>query len=290
MEISSFIEYQPIIPFCIYHYIDESTKTYMGFIDISIITKHKDGSISYSCPQFKKSYGIAWKNVGMFYAVNPLFRPIPWGMKLYCANCSDQYPYNVKDIEIVYDPYNIKPTCNYFITYNQPTLNTSPLYFHRIGSNIFPSFDKDFPTKDIRWTQSEVPTVYVMTPSSLGKTKDIFDTSNILFSCFNRKCTPYTKEIRNVYNISLNTDDIFDIALIKEPTTLDKCVVSCNEMIVHDTSGEPSNLIKHVVGQNLLSRRSLPNIFNDMNIFIVSVSVAVFVGLLLVIIKKINKI
>ena len=69
-----------IIPFCIYHYIDSNTKTYMGYIGNSISTKLKDGTETYICPVMPKTF-TGWLNAGFFYAVKPIFRPIPTGMK-----------------------------------------------------------------------------------------------------------------------------------------------------------------------------------------------------------------
>jgi hypothetical protein len=100
--------------------------------------------ISYSDTVDKK-----WILEGVFSAVSPMYRPIPWGMNFYSCEIYNQFPYNVKDIKFKYDLHDtIHDTRQFvnFITYSQPVPNTRPLYFYPSSEGIHISFkEKNLP-------------------------------------------------------------------------------------------------------------------------------------------------
>lgn len=226
-----------IIPMCIYHNIDYHTNTYLGHITPPLKVKLDDGSFTYRCVERPKLYRD-WSLSGVFYVLDPSFRPIPSGMKIYCAKKSGGFPYNTQDVYLEYDPYNIQADCFYFTTYNMKVPNTVELYFHKLGQNIFPSFDKNPPTDNPDWVHTEISPVYVMTKDSIGI--DLFNTENekiLKFKCINGRCIPWTKNIPDLY------DDEPDNDLLK----FDDCVIYCNELvIVNKHQRRPTQLLEHV--------------------------------------------
>ena len=210
---------QEIVKFCIFHYNDSSTNTFLGYIGNPIVIRQDDGNISFNCAEstvFKN-----WKLGGTFYAISPMFRPIPNGMKLYCAKKKGGFPYNTVSNEIVYDPYNVKENCNYYITYNKKVPNTEPLYIHKIGDNIYPSFNPNPPSKSPYWTQEESSPIYVMTQKSLGGLTDI---NKFKFVCINNKTIPYVN--------SKDLENVFDVKNIK-PMKFSESVILCDFMTVN---------------------------------------------------------
>jgi hypothetical protein len=84
-----------IIPYCVWHYIDINTNTFLGYI--SAPKKHKkNGFVSFNCESKIKEN---WVLAGTFYGIAPNFRPIPVGMKIFCIKNSSSFPYNTKDIQ-----------------------------------------------------------------------------------------------------------------------------------------------------------------------------------------------
>jgi hypothetical protein len=220
-----------IIPYCIWHYIDIETQTFLGYIG-GPKKSMKNGIIEFDCiPDEKKD--SKWFLADSFYAVSPNFRPIPVGMKIFCAKKSIDFPYNTTDLYLMYDPYNIKNDCIYFTTYIQPVPNTKPLYFHKIGNNIFPSFNSTPPSTSDKWTQTFISPIFVMT------------NKDIKFKCVNGRCLPWINEI----------PDLYDSNPHKDLLSLQNCVVYCNELVVSKNNGRPFNILqiassKHPVKTN----------------------------------------
>ena len=214
-----------IIPYCIWHYIDIETQTFLGYIG-GPKKSMKNGIIEFDCiPDEKKD--SKWFLADSFYAVSPNFRPIPVGMKIFCAKKSIDFPYNTNDLYLMYDPYNIKDDCIYFTTYIQPVPNTKPLYFHKIGNNIFPSFNSTPPSASDKWTQTFISPIFVMT------------NKDIKFKCVNGRCLPWINEI----------PDLYDSNPHKDLLSLQNCVVYCNEL-VSKNNGRPFNILQIASDQN----------------------------------------
>lgn len=222
-----------IIPFCIYYRINPYTKNYLGYIAPPQKVISEDGTVSYRCAPEPQVFD-QWFLAVTFYAVSPSFRPIPIGMKMFCAKRRGFFPYDTNDVSLVYDVFNVKDDCVYFITYNQKTINTTELYFHKLGTHIFPSFDEQPPSNDPNWEQTEISPIYVMTEGTVG---DILQANNSLkFKCINARCLPWMN----------NIPDIYDNDPQQELLELDDCVLYCNELVESKTSGKPADLLQSI--------------------------------------------
>ena len=265
-----------IIPFCIYHYIDSNTKTYMGYIDKSLKTKLKDGVETYICPRMPKTFN-GWFNAGYFYAVVPTFRPVPTGMRIFCAKINRAAPYGISDIHAMYDPFNIKDDCIYFSTYNQPTPNTEPLYFHKIGHNIFPSFDPLPPYKSKNWTQTDISPIYVMTAKTVGDLYQVLSNPSntstnkkVIFKCVNTKCIPFVKNIKDMY--SFHNNKIMDFQ---------ECQTTCDKLDMVPSNSLEDNIddlnIHDLVAYQKSSQKRLANIIKFLFISIIFLIIVILV-------------
>ena len=201
--------------------------------------------------------GRKWFLAGTFYAVSPSFRPIPVGMKIFCAKSSTSFPYNTKDMYLMYDPFNIKDDCVYFTTYNQPVPNTKPLYFHAQGDNIFPSFDSHPPSDLTKWTQTRISPVFVMT------------NKNEKFKCINGRCLPWTSDIKYLYD-----SDPHD-----ELLSLQNCVIYCNDLVVSKNQGKPFNILEMISNESK-KQKLINNKSNQKNIWIFTLLFIITVALI----------
>lgn len=212
-----------IIPYCIWHYIDLDTNTFLGYISEPRKYKKND-VVSFDCDL---KINENWVFGGTFYATAPNFRPIPVGMKILCAKKSSSVPPITRDIYLMKDPYNIKDDCVYFATYTQPVPNTIPLYFHSLKNNIFPSFDPNPPSKLSEWTQTIISPVFVM------------QTKYEKFKCINGRCIPWISEIKSLYDTDPH-DELLG---------LHNCVVYCNNLVLSKNEGKPFNILDMVLEQ-----------------------------------------
>ena len=227
-----------IIPYCIWHYIDIDTNTFLGYIS-GPRKYRKDGVINFDCGREEKKYE-KWVFAGTFYAVSPSFRPIPVGMKIFCAKKNLQFPYDTDDVYLMYDPYNIKDDCVYFTTYIQPVPNTSPLYFHMAGEDVFPSFDPNPPSNSPIWTHTRISPIYVMT------------SKHDKFKCVNGRCIPWTSEIPSMYDSEQH----------KELLPLQNCVIYCNELVPSKNEGKSFNILEMVASESLSEKKKLYSLKN----------------------------
>lgn len=254
-----------VLPFCIYHYIDHSTKTYLGYIGAPEVVKNDDGTESYRCVTDLKTFK-GWYMAATFYAVSPMFRPIPVGMKIFSAKRHREFPYDTNDVKLMHDPYNLKNDDVYFTTYNQPVPNTVPLYFHKIGNSVFPSFDIHPPYDNPDWGQTQISPVFVMTTDTVG---DI-SKKRVKFKCINGRCLPWTKQIEDVYDTDPHTDLL----------ELDECVMYCNKLV---EDGSQSNLLQRIAKDSkskpIISRffKKLPSAVIGIVIFLFIVSLFIVI-------------
>jgi len=161
---SKVIQDKPIIiaPFCIMHYDDPSTNTFHGFINYPTRIKNENGIERLECLPDPKKYGGRWKIYGTFYALSPMIRPIPSGLKLINSKQLIQYPYNTNHINYVFDPFDIQQDTVSFITWTKPVPSTVPLYLHITpDGGSYPSFDKNPPSKG-NWKQNKLKQLYVL--------------------------------------------------------------------------------------------------------------------------------
>jgi len=233
-----------IIPYCIWHYIDLHTNTILGYIGGPQKYKKENGDIIFDCNENK---GLGWILAGTFYGVSPSFRPIPVGMKIFCAKKATEFPYNTKDMYLMYDPYNIKENCVYFTTYIQQVPNTIPLYFYSFGDNIFPSFDSKPPSSD--WIETRISPIFVMT-SKYQK-----------FKCINGRCLPWKDSITTIYDSDPH-DELF---------TLENCVIYCNELVVSKNKGRPFNILEMIASENNKKKFSYYHILFAFILFLLAI-------------------
>lgn len=261
-----------LMVYCIYHYIDPSTNTYLGYIGAGQKIILEDGSYTYDC-QSEPVTLKQWFRAGVFYALRPSYRPIPSGMKLFCVNTVNGFPYDSKNLKTIYDPFNNKKNCEDFITYNQPVPNTERLYIHKTGDHIFPSFDKDPPTKNPNWTQTNLSPIFVMTQRTVG---NIFEKGkSIKFKCNNGRCLPWVKNISDMYG-SYN-DNLLP---------LDDCVLYCDELrIVDGKEDKPLTLMENILN-NKVSKASVTDVFKNIPGPVVGLLIFLFIILLFYIIYR----
>ena len=107
-----------LVPYCIY----KEPEGEGG--DIYLPVKTKD---SYIC---EPKEGLEY--VGSFYAINPAFRPVPYGTMLMCQTNSG--------VDFVYDIFNIDEKCIRIMPWVSNVPNTVALYLGKKGEKIYVSF------------------------------------------------------------------------------------------------------------------------------------------------------
>ena len=154
-----------VVPYCIYHYKDYSTQTFYGFIGNPIKVRKNNEDIL-ECRHPPPEYG-SWFYYGSFYALNPMIRPIPSGLKLINSIKSGGFPYDTKYVKYAYDPFNIRTEAVSFLTWTQAVSDTVPLYIHiSPDGDVFPSFDKNPPSNQPNWTQDKISPIFVLVDPS----------------------------------------------------------------------------------------------------------------------------
>lgn len=250
-----------IIPVCLYHHVDKASGVYRCRITTSTKVRKIDGTYTYKCP---KDTNNVWKLVSVFYAIQPLFRPIPAGMKLFCAKRSKLPPYHTTNVELVYDVFDNSVDGTYFITYSTPVPNATPLYTWVSKSGAFSDFSTSSPPSDINtpvmtdihrdvssikhtkiWDSAMINPIYVLHPSIMGP-----DYTKIKFMCNNGSCLPHAgqewiEKSRAAKKVGWTGPDIYNPGHIHhEPMSLPECLVNCNELVrIKDGGGSPMNLI-----------------------------------------------
>ena len=166
--------YSQIVPYCIYHYTDNNTNTFYGYIGNPTKIKKLSGNIEFSCP-IDTIQNSKWTLYNSFYAFSPMIRPIPKGLKLINALKLGQYPFSTKTIKYQYDPFHIKENSVSFLAWTKPVMTSVPLYIHITSDgNYFPSFEKEPLIKQKGWTQSKLSPIFVLVdPEITGITTDI---------------------------------------------------------------------------------------------------------------------
>ncbi len=269
-----------ILPFCVYYWINPKESIYRAYLSGPSIVKSKD-TFKYKCvpPKSINPYGN-WTLGFTFYAANPMIRPIPAGMALFCAERNSSFPWNTRSVRMVYDPYDINNKCVYFIAYRKPVPWTKPLFVHVEGSdniteNCFPSWDPNPPVtnqkgKYVRVDSTEIVTQpihkwvgdtkslsIIESGKGIGRWKhakifpfyvlspDLFgpEYENIKFICHDAYCFPYNPHNDYVDNESLSLNK--PLGGSKEtPTTLTECVIKCNQLVPQELGGgKPYNML-----------------------------------------------
>jgi len=243
-----------ILPICIYHRFEYQTSSYWGLMTVPEAIRDKTTPIdTLRCAWYP--YGedrtfSQWSLAGTFYAISPSLRPIPVGMRVFCAKKNQGFPYDTMDVSAVYDPFNIKDDCVYFTTYNQPVPNTVPLYFHVLGKHTVPSFDPNPPSNSPNWSQAILSPIFVMTKETVG---DIFAPSlnnrvELKFRCVNGRCLPWPKGSDEKYR------DMYDDEPSGELLRIEECVLYCNELVPSGKDqGRPFRLVNAIAAMGQYS-------------------------------------
>jgi hypothetical protein len=127
-----------VLPYCVYHQINTEEGDYRTYLSGPVISRDDDGKIMYACQKplsvfdSQNPYG-KWLLAFTFYAINPMLRPIPYGMGIFCAKKRNTFPWDTQSIKLVYDPYDTNDQCVYFIAYTKPVPWTKPLFVHAKG-------------------------------------------------------------------------------------------------------------------------------------------------------------
>ena len=262
-----------VLPFCVYHYIDTKMGIYRGFISGPSVNLGKDGKMKYICdkPNDISPYG-KWILAFSFYAINPMVRPIPKGMGLFCAKKQNVFPWNTSSVRLVYDPFDIDNECVYFIAYTKPAPWTKPLYIHTQGnfyfsSNVFPSWKPNPPVIDknkgkfveVKTKLFSTLPAYYWKGSSATELKLHDDMSHklswhhstifpiyvlspelfgkefnkILFECHNANCYPYNHKNDYIQRVAwMNNTNK------PQPRKLRDCVIRCNQLVPAELGGD----------------------------------------------------
>ena len=247
-------DFSILIPFCIYHWFDKQHFIYKSYIAPAIRKynpkNNPENKYNYDCIHSDVLYNNGWKLATVFFAVNPSYKPIPVGMKLFRVQRTQSFPYDVVDVHLKYDVYNIDKNDVYFITYTKPVPNTIPLYIWKKNGSTFidyastsPPVEKDSPfttlshSTDISqiltekgWGSALINPIYIIHPNIVG-----WDIDNIKFQCNNGVCIPVS--LKN------NPQDIFNPNKFKEPKVLHECIVSCSQLVNNNYDEPARNLI-----------------------------------------------
>lgn len=145
-----------IIPICIFH--RNIGGELQGYLGTPAVTVGENNIETVSCINPEIAYK-GWRKAGSFYAMNPMYLPIPSDMILLCAKQSNtgEKSYNTIQVNNVYDPFNIEDDCVYFLTWTVPKPYTTPIFLYQSGGGILPSFTE----RDM--TPAKIPVMYVLT-------------------------------------------------------------------------------------------------------------------------------
>jgi hypothetical protein len=206
-----------IVPFCIYHFINRHTNTYYGFINYP--TKFMDNTTILKCPPDNLDEYGAWFLYGTFYAISPLIRPIPNGLKLFSAVKREAYPYDTKRLDYVYQ-FNPSVNTINFITWSQPVPDTVNLYIHISPfGGIFPSFDKNPPQ-----SRQQPESDNTENGSNKGWTEASFSPIRVFIDKTEYVNTPLARYIQNLDSLNVYPKDIHGIPQIKFKGIQSRCM------------------------------------------------------------------
>jgi hypothetical protein len=164
-----------IIPVCIYH--RNMSHEWEGYLATPAVTIGENNMEALKCISPNVAYQ-GWYQAGSFYAINPMYSPIPSDMILMCAKQSNtaEKSYNTSEILATYDPFHIQDDCVYFLTWTMPKPYTTPLYLYKSGNGIFPSFKKMPDLQPV-----DIPTIYVLTDKPSENTIFVHKDDNTWF-------------------------------------------------------------------------------------------------------------
>lgn len=171
------MENASILPYCISH---NESNHYQTYVSSPKIVSDNNGDNKIQCLNENKLSTLYNK----FYAINPMLNMLPRMSKLFCFKHSESFPYELIDIEILADIYNIQPNRSnvYFIAWTEPVVNTSELYLYHNNNSVFVSILNNKPAGYVEYIYSPI---YILTDEYVHG-----NFNNIKFSYLNNRCVP----------------------------------------------------------------------------------------------------
>lgn len=233
-----------ILPYCVYRLRndDKVSKVSSPAIDT------KGG---YTC----KTQDIKlWKYSFTFYTMNPAMPIIPNKISLVRCEHNNAYPYGLTKVLPVFDRYNNGLRKGpYILSYSVPTPNTSPVYFYTNGTNLYPSLENKPPGSN--WLLDT--TIY---------TVDTNTYKNVPFRCINSRCIPWTKNIKDVFNLNSNISTM----------SLDNCITYCSKSGLNSVNKNQVDILQVIEQMKNKSNVNIPHLF----------IIGILLGILLIIFLK----
>ena len=232
-----------VIPFCIYHKVDLKTKSYQCYIATSTLVLRTDGTKRYEC---RPHPDPNWKLDSIFYAVNPLVRPVPNGMQLFCAKRNPKWPHQTTSVDLVYDVFDHYVDGTYFFTYTTPVPNATPLYIWMNGDSAFADFSSSPPHTHID-SAATINPIYVLHPTVVGS-----DYTKIDFMCNNGSCLPKSSDEWQKKSLKENSGGLTEPNIFNPsaPTTsqpLHECLINCNQLVKSKNGGGSPNSLMDII-------------------------------------------
>lgn len=261
-----------MVTMCIYYRNNSNQEVYQSYIGAPVLVPDKENNVKMVCMEPNTAYQ-GWYPAERFYAINPMFTPIPSYFRLICAkrNLSGEKNYNTLSVVTNYDPFNINDECIYFLTWTLPTPYTTPLYVYKSGGGILVSFKKrNLPTAFLSplFVLTEKPKENTILPGPkkwFNKMKN--GTPDFLFRNDNGRCIPEPGGI-----------------------SLEECTLQTNLQMQR-----PLSLLDILKKESLAEKQvsniyKIPNFFKKTNNFVITVVITIlFITLGIVIYLIINK-
>lgn len=258
-----------IIPFCIFHWNNSDTNIYYGYIGDPVKTRQENGVDLYQCQSSSQSYGN-WKLYGTFYAVDPMLRPIPTGLKLFSAIKANKFPYNSTKLDYLYDPYNINKDGVAFMTWSQKVPHTVPLYIYDTGDSIYPSFTQNPLGKN--WKESVISPIFVLVDPKINY--DI-DSTHVVDDVF-------TRDINNRIDFRFSSKHYGPGSCLPDPNgdSLTTCFLLTDEdLLRRDPTPDvprPPTLLEHLQDILRTKERKL-TFFDTISPYLITIILIVFI-------------
>lgn len=128
------------------------------------------------------------EKIQIFYAIIPAYIPIPPGMLVFAAENSETVPKFTLSVEQERDPnvVNLENRVS-FIAWPGAIPYTVPLFLHRLGGVVYPSFDEEPPeglAGAARWAQELISPIWVI-PEKVRLGGETVSGHELGFTCYN---------------------------------------------------------------------------------------------------------
>lgn len=242
-----------IVPFCIYHNKSQDG-SHKGFIGYSAPNEHKN----FVCNPPEPAFG-SWNFYRSFYALSPMVRPIPTGLKLIHASQLTTYPYNTINIEYGYDPFDFDKDAVSFLTWTQSVQGTTPLYIYNNSEGYpFFTFDKK-PPSEVGWTEHKLSPLFVLTNDDSKYPVNSFGIPEYKFSGNHGRCLP-------------DPDGV----------PIEDCFLLTDEDILYSEKQFGPRTLLEIIK----SEKEENNFFNKINLFAIVITFLISITICLIILSK----